>query len=147
MRSPISTNMAGDLKALGLDVTNLPTLASLDSATRQGVMNTFVKALGVQCTYCHGSDYAAPTTEKNIAGKMWDNFVRGLAFADKSPIYCDSCHQGYPKFLDRSNHQVLSQWMHDNFVTKLARQDGQTHSCATCHGKPFNGPFLDQWGM
>jgi hypothetical protein len=47
--------------------------------------------------------------------------------------------------LDRRDDDALAAWMQDNFVGKLARSDGAQHGCATCHGDPFDGEFLDEW--
>ena len=147
--APIPSTMGDALVAAGLDPANLPSLDALDDTQRDAVMQTFDDALGLQCGDCHEADPSLPTRRTRIAGKMWDQFVRGLRFSDGSAIYCDSCHQGALTFLDRrdlSPTGLLAAWMGAAYVTPLARSDGNAHSCATCHGDPYVGRFLDGWG-
>jgi hypothetical protein len=115
-----------------------PTATRLDGGTADAGRATM--PMGPQL------DFEAWTPNKRIASKMWSEFVQKLEFANGDPLYCDSCHQGKNKFLDRSNEAALKDWMHDNFVDKLVRKDGQPMSCANCHGMPFDGHFLhDRW--
>jgi hypothetical protein len=139
---PVATTMADQLTSLGLDLQHMPDLHSLDGDTRDEVMQTFTRALGVRCSGCHDtSDFAKPTPQKKIATNMWNQFVRNLALKDGSgPVYCDSCHQGKAKFLNR--HAPLRSWMTTNFVDKLKRTDGTEHNCGTCHGTPFQGDIF-----
>lgn len=141
-----NSTMLAELQNLGLDVKTMPSLAKLDPKTQRKVMGTFTKALGVKCTHCHDeSHFEAMTPMKKITLRMWDDFVRGMAFEDGSAVYCDSCHQGSAKVLDRSDKRALGAWMEENFVVKMKRRDGQEHGCATCHGDPFEGDFLEDW--
>lgn len=152
IKSAIDPAIVAKLKSAGLDVEALP--ESLDSIVedkqkRSAVMTSFTLALGVECEGCHAStggktDFKAETPEKKIAAKMWSSFVQGLKMADGKAIFCDSCHQGTAKFLDRTDEDALRTWMKQNFVGKLARRDGAEHGCATCHGNPFKGDFLDE---
>jgi hypothetical protein len=146
---PVATTMGDALSAAGLDPAHLPRLDQLDSVQRDAVMQTFTQALGLQCGDCHEADNAVPTRRTRIAGKMWDRFARGLRFSDGSALYCDSCHQGMATFLDRRDTSPtgpLAAWMGDAYVTPLERSDGKSHDCATCHGTPYVGKFLAQWG-
>jgi hypothetical protein len=137
--------MGADLKAIGLDPRNLPPLEKLEPAKLRKVMQTFTKSLGIRCPDCHLDDFSAPTARKRIATKMWNELVRGLAFADAEPLYCDSCHQGRALQLDRRDKKALSVWMDANFVDRLKRTDGAEHGCATCHGEDFDPSFLARW--
>jgi hypothetical protein len=145
--TPIAnTTMTSDLQAIGLDAKTLPTLAKLEPEKLRKVMRTFTKSLGMKCGDCHNeSDFSAPTPMKKIASHMWDDYVRALAMNDGSPIYCDTCHQGRPKLLDRHDKKALSKWMDANFVSKLTRRDKKDHGCETCHGDPFEAHILAQW--
>lgn len=153
IRAGVDAEILATLKEGGLDIANLP--ATLDevlksSKKRSAVMETFKLALGVECTGCHVAkgksvDYEADSPQKNVAKKMWTNFVKALKQKDGSALYCDSCHQGKKEFLDRSDKGALEGWMKANMVGKLDRRDGQAHACATCHGEPFNESFLDSW--
>lgn len=150
----VPSKLVTDLQALGIDTNRLPTLDSVkqDPNKLRAVMNTFAKSLGVDCNGCHaageggaGLDYAASTPSKNVAWRMWERFVGGLAFADGTALYCDSCHQGNRRMLDRSDDTKVTAWMTANFVDKLRRRDGAVHSCETCHGTPFDRGFLSLW--
>jgi hypothetical protein len=140
-----ASKLVGDLEGLGLDPRNLPALDKLDPKVLRKVMSTFTKSLGVQCGGCHaGDNFAAPTPMKNVARKMWNEYVRGHTM-NGQPVYCDSCHQGHEKMLNRTDKKALSAWMEANFVKKLDRKDKKEIECGTCHGDPFEGSFLSAW--
>ena len=145
--NPIKASaMEADLKALGLDPKKLPPLGKMEPEKLRQVMKTLTKALGTQCTGCHdANDFRAWTPNKKVASHMWNDWVRGLAMEDGSVLYCDSCHQGHMKFLDRHDKKALSGWMDANFVSKLKRLDKKDNSCESCHGDPFDPKFLDKW--
>lgn len=139
------SNLELDLVSAGLDPRNLPAIADLDRTTRRKVMTTFTQALNVTCDFCHGGD-AEADSHKEIASRMWSDYVQALKMKDGSALYCDSCHGGKSEFLDRSDMSKLRSWMGDNFVGKLERKDGAEHRCSTCHGSPFQGDiFKDIW--
>ena len=138
--------MAEDLKKLGIDPLKPPPLNKLSPDVVRKLMPTFAKSLGVKCEACHDTNnFKAWTPTKRIAEGMWQHFVVDLAMADGSPLYCDSCHGGKEKYLDRHDKKALSKWMDDNFVGKTKRRDKKDNECATCHGDPFEGEFLKQW--
>jgi Cytochrome c7 and related cytochrome c len=142
----MATAMAADLKALGFDPGNLPALNKMAPDKLRQVMKTFSKALGTKCTGCHdGNDFRAATRNKTLATKMWDQYVRGLAFEDGAPVYCDSCHQGKMEFLDRHDKKALGKWMETNFVAKLKRTDKRESGCESCHGEDLDMHFLAKW--
>lgn len=146
LKAPIPTAFADDLKALGLDAANLPRMNRLPPKTLRGVMKLFAKSLGVKCGDCHQEgDFAAPTRRKKVASKMWDEFAAKLSFDDGTPLFCDSCHQGRTKQLDRTDKKALSSWMDVSFVKKLKRKDGGEHGCETCHGSDWDMTFLTSW--
>lgn len=67
------------------------------------VMDTFTRALGVRCTWCHVStDYAAATARKAATAFMWDSFVGQMQLVDGGALYCDSCHHQSTVFLHRN---------------------------------------------
>lgn len=135
--------MEAELREIGLDPRDLPPLSKMDPAMLRKVMKPFAKSLGVQCSHCHDTkSFKAPTPNKKIATHMWNDFVRGLAFQDGSPLFCDSCHGGKATFLDRSQMPALAEYMTANYVSLLARTDKKEHGCATCHGEPFEGKIL-----
>jgi hypothetical protein len=142
-----TTTLSGDLQQLGLDIKTLPPLAKMDPKVLRKLMKTFTTALGAKCGDCHNeADYAAPTPMKKIADGMWNHFVRDQTASDGGPVYCDSCHQGRMKMLDRTDKKALSKWMETNYVGKLQGKGGKANECATCHGDPFeNDIFKNIW--
>jgi hypothetical protein len=146
MKSPVPSTVQAELKALALDPNDLPPIEKLDAKALRGVMKLIAKSLGAKCADCHAEgDFASPTPRKKVAAKMWDEFVVKLAFAtDGSPIFCDSCHQGRVKQLDRTDKKVLGKWMDANFVDKLKRKDGKDHDCETCHVN-MDMRFINRW--
>lgn len=147
MRPPVATAMERELRELGIDARALPTLDRLPPDKLRGVMNTFTKALGVPCSHCHDtSDFRAPTANKRIARRMWDDVTRGLSLEDGGPLYCDSCHGGRAELLDRADLEALGAWMAASYVDALRRVDGGDHGCETCHGEPFEPRiFSKRW--
>jgi hypothetical protein len=138
--------MAAQLKELGLDPKKLPPIEKLDAKQKRDLMNTFTKAVGAQCKTCHDMDHLdAPTPMKKLTARMWNEWVRGVTFEDGSLVYCDSCHQGRLEFLDRHDKKAVSDWMADNFVSKLKRVDAKDQSCERCHGDKMEMRFLSQW--
>lgn len=146
-RTIVATEMGPALKELGLDVNNLPPLNKIPPDKMRKVMSTFTKALGTKCTGCHdGDDFKKPTPHKKIAARMWNELVRGYTLEGGGALYCDSCHGGKQEFLARDpGLKELSTWMDENFVSKLKKTNGQSHSCETCHGDPMEGKFLATW--
>ncbi len=142
MKSIAPSAMEAKLRDIGLDPAALPPLNKLDATALRGVMNTFTKALGVQCSHCHEKDFKAPTEKKKIATHMWNDFTRSLALEGGGALYCDSCHGGRAELLDRRDLGALGAWMQDNYVDKMKRADKKDHGCDTCHGDPFEGKVL-----
>lgn len=146
----LASEQGGALRELSLDAASLPPLEKVDPDALRKLMKTFTKSLGVSCSYCHDTkDFRASTPRKKIATHMWNDYVRGLAASgDARPLYCDSCHAGRPRFLDRRDPHALGAWMKENFVAKIARKDGAEHSCSTCHGTAFEGQiFAKRWNV
>lgn len=144
MKPLAPSTMEAKLRDIGLDPAALPPLNKLDAKTLRDVMNTFTKALGVQCSHCHEKDFKAPTENKKIATHMWNDFTRALALEGGGALYCDSCHGGRPQFLDRRDLGALGTWMQENYVDKVKRANGKEHTCETCHGEPFEGKVLSK---
>ena len=146
---PLVASVHGDsLKSLGLNPADLPTMDKLTPEQLRKVMGLFTKSLGVDCKFCHkGGDFKAPTEHKKVAERMWNEWVHGVGLktgATETPMFCDSCHQGQAEFLDKSNHEALAGWMKAEFVGRMHMAKGEV-SCETCHGKPFDGEFLEKW--
>jgi len=145
MKGPIASALGADLTALGLDPTNLPPIERIEPRALRGVMKLIARSLGARCDDCHTvGDFAAPTRRKKIAARMWNEFAAGLTLADGSPLFCDSCHQGRIKLLDRSDKKALGKWMQASFVDGIKRKDGQAQKCESCH-VDWNMTFLSTW--
>jgi hypothetical protein len=136
------------LVALGLDPRHLPSLGEVPAASMNPLMDTFDDSLDACCEDCHvKNDPRAPTKARRISGEMWHRFTQELVTLDGQPAYCDSCHGGAVRFLDRQDPGALRQWMRANYVGKLRKRDGGAVTCATCHGEPFEPRILERlWG-
>ncbi len=145
MRPLGPTAMLPELVAIGLDPRRLPTLERMDPEKLRKLMPSFNRALGVQCTACHiADDFHASTRNMKISRHMWNDFVRGLATLDGAPVYCDSCHQGRTRLIDRHDKKALARWMQAELVDKVGRTDRKAHGCETCHGDPYEGDIFDK---
>lgn len=144
MKPVFATKMGPQLREIGIDPSALPPLAKLDPKTLRDVMNTFNRALGVKCTHCHERDFKAPTRNKKVATHMWDDFTRALALEGEGTLYCDSCHAGRPRVLDRNDQVAVADYMQEHYVDHVKRADKKDHSCETCHGEPFEARILDK---
>jgi len=60
-------------------------------------MDSFSKALGVKCEYCHTSDPEEETPRKQIARFMFTQFTQGLVKSDGTAVACMDCHQGHAR--------------------------------------------------
>ncbi len=145
MKGPLATTLAAELTALGLDPKALPPIEKLDPRALRGVMKLVARSTGLKCGDCHSAgDFAAPTPRKKIAARMWDEFVVKLTAEDDGPLFCDSCHQGRTKLLDRSDKKALGVWMKASFVQGLKRRDGAPEACESCH-VGWDMTFLTAW--
>ena len=146
MKTPVPTALVAELDALGLDARDLPPIEKLDPRALRGVMKLMARSLGLKCSDCHAEgDFAAPTPRKHIATRMWNEWAAKMTLND-APLFCDSCHQGRIKLLDRSDKTALSRWMADNFVSLLKLKDAQPTQCETCHVH-MDMHFLSTWSV
>ncbi|HSB09368.1 MAG TPA: photosynthetic reaction center cytochrome c subunit family protein [Blastocatellia bacterium] len=72
-------------------------LKGMSEAQVTQVMTAFTKALGVECNYCHTSDFDDDTPRKQIARFMMTEYSRGLTKKDGSTVTCNDCHQGHAR--------------------------------------------------
>jgi|GEM_PF-1954611 len=142
MRPVVASQMADELRAMQLDPANLPVFDQLSSWKKRRLMSTFTRALGMGCTGCHdASDYRAPTKEQAITVQMWNEFTRPYA-VQGGTLFCDSCHQGSDRYLDRHDSKATRRYMTESFTGKLQRHDSKNVQCETCHGDPFELEIL-----
>ena len=154
LAASVSPEIVSTLRAAGFELDALPELESLHETGHprmRAIMKTFTIALGTTCDGCHvakaatDDEFRIDTPRKKVARQMYARFVGELQKKGGGAIYCDTCHQGSIRFLDRSNTDGLRTWMQDNLVDRLERKDGKAQTCAGCHGEPFAGPMLDAW--
>lgn len=145
---PITASKLGDeLKAIGLDINNLPTMSKLKAAERSKVMPILVKAVGIECNGCHVEengklDYKKSTRKKDITEHMWDEYVVSMKLSGGGALFCDSCHQGKKEFLTK-DRDAVAKYMETNYVNKLESK-GSDQSCATCHTADFEMNIFDK---
>lgn len=147
-----ATKFAAELKKLGFDGTKpMADLEKMDLPTKKKLMPLFQKALGYEsCTGCHAADgdYHTSTRAMKISRKMWSQFVAAARDEKGGVVFCDSCHNGATKILNRIDHKAVGKFMHQNYVAKLTRADKQENGCATCHGTPMQPDIIEKlWGI
>lgn len=142
----VASKLAADLKAIGLDLNKLPSLEKMPLATKKKVMPLFQKALGYEgCNGCHAEgDFKKETRNLKIARNMWNSFVVPLREEKGGAIFCDSCHNGKPKILNRSDMTAVGKFMEAEYEDKMSRADKKSHSCGSCHGDPFEPKIQDK---
>ena len=150
---PLSaTKFADELKKLGFDGKKaLPDLEKMDIKAKKKLMPLFQKALGFEaCTGCHAAegDYDTTTRNMKITRKMWSQFVAAVRDDKGGLVFCDSCHNGGTKILNRLDRKSVGKFMHENYVDKLVRADKQDNGCAACHGSPLEPSIIEKrWGI
>lgn len=83
--------------AVGKKLVGLQVLKGMPRERLTQVMTAFTKALGVECTYCHTTDFDEDTPRKQIARFMMTEFSSGLVKQDGSVVGCNDCHQGHAR--------------------------------------------------
>ncbi|MEP7124270.1 MAG: hypothetical protein ABJE95_25305 [Byssovorax sp.] len=147
-----ATKYEAELKKLGFDGKKpVIDLEKMDLAAKKKLMPLFTKALGyTECTGCHAADgdYHTSTRNMKISRKMWSQFVAATRNDKGGMIFCDSCHNGANKILNRTDKKAVGKFMHDEYVAKLTRADKQENSCATCHGGYMETDIIGKlWGI
>jgi nitrate/TMAO reductase-like tetraheme cytochrome c subunit len=83
--------------AIGKKLPDRQVLKALTHDRLMEVMTAFTKALGVECNYCHTSNFDEATPRVQIARFMMAEFSQGLVKTDGSAVNCNDCHQGHPR--------------------------------------------------
>lgn len=83
--------------AVGKQLAGRRVLKGMPEERLMQVMTAFTKALGVECNYCHTSDFDEDTPRKQIARFMMTEFSQGLVKKDGGAVNCSGCHQGNAK--------------------------------------------------
>ncbi|MEK6405819.1 MAG: hypothetical protein AABN34_02520 [Acidobacteriota bacterium] len=83
--------------AVGKKLAGRQVLKGIPDERLTQIMTAFTKALGVECTYCHTTDFDEDTPRKQIARFMMTQFSQGLVKQDGSAVGCNDCHQGHAR--------------------------------------------------
>ncbi len=143
-----ASKLLDEVRRIGVDPSR--PLASMSVQKKKKLMPLFVKALGYEsCTGCHvEGDYEKVTRNIKVARQMWDHFVVGMRDAQGGALFCDSCHGGKAKSLDRSAMDGLQKLMETDYQGKLTRADKKPHDCSTCHGAGPEPKIIEKlWGI
>lgn len=144
----MASKMAEELKKAGFDLAKLPAkIDKMSDGQKKKIMPLFVKALGYEnCNGCHvEGDFKKKTRNIHIAEHMYDEFVAGLRDEKgAATMFCDSCHQGKAKILNRADLKAVGKFMDEQYVGHMARADKKDHGCATCHGDTMEMKIFDK---
>ena len=146
-----ATALLAEVKKAGVDPAKNPVLEKMSSADKKKVMPFFVKALGYKdCTGCHASlsDYKTVTHNMQIARGMWDHFVAYGRDTSDGVMFCDSCHAGSAKILNRADRDGVKKFMESDYVGKIHRADKKPMECTTCHSDKMELDIFGKvWGI
>jgi hypothetical protein len=142
--------MLEDAKKAGLDLKKIPDFDKMPLATKKKLMPLFQKAMGyADCQGCHvKDDYKAETRHLKITRGMWKHFVVEVRDEKGGAVFCDSCHEGSDKNLDRSDRKAMEKFMEDEYEHKLTRADKKEMECTTCHTDTMEMKIIEKvWGI
>jgi len=142
----VASKLLEDVKKVGIDLAKAPDIGKLPMDKKKKVMPILQKALGYDaCTGCHvEGDMKAETHNKKVAREMWNHFVVGLRDEKGGPLFCDSCHNGKNKVLNRGDKEAVKKFMETEYEGKLSRSDKKEHACSTCHGESMEVAIIDK---
>ena len=146
----LASKMLEDVKKAGLDPNKLPELDKMTSAQKKKLMPLFQKALGyADCTGCHvKDDIKADTRNLKITRGMWKHFVVAVRDEKGGAVFCDTCHDGAAKNLDRTDHKAVEKFMDDEYEHKLTRANKKEMECSTCHTDAMEMKIIEKvWGI
>lgn len=143
------SKMLDDVKKLGVDLRKVGDLEKIDLTQKKKLMPLFQRAMGyTSCTGCHAEgDFTKVTRNIQITRAMWKHYVVALRDDKGGPLFCDSCHAGNAKLLDRGDKKALAKFMTENYEAKLTRADKREHSCTGCHGDDMQMKIIEKIWM
>jgi hypothetical protein len=135
-----------DVKKIGIDLKKATELEKIALSEKKKLMPLFQKSLGYDsCSGCHvEGDYKQATRNMKIARGMWKSFVAALRDEKGNPVFCDSCHQGKAKLLNRADNDGVQKFMKSDYQDKLTRADKKDHECSTCHGEGMEMKIIEK---
>lgn len=140
------SKLVEDLKKIGLNTAKMPDLKTMSLAQKKKVMPIMQKAMGyAACTGCHvEGDFKAETRNLKISREMWRAYTVELRDEKGGAVFCDTCHQGNVKVLNRSNKEALKEFMEEEYEHKLTRADKADMECSTCHGDTMEMKIIEK---
>ncbi|MEO7327663.1 MAG: hypothetical protein ABI193_03725 [Minicystis sp.] len=140
------SKMLEDVKKIGLDLRKVGDLEKIEMSQKKKLMQLFQRSMGYSsCTGCHvEGDFAKDTRNLQITRQMWRHYVVALRDDKGGPLFCDSCHAGNAKLLDRGDKKALVTFMTENYEGKLSRADKKEHGCVTCHGDDMQMKIIEK---
>jgi hypothetical protein len=145
-----ASKMLEDVKKTGVNLAKVGELEKIPLAQKKKLMPLFQKALGYEaCTGCHvDGDYKKETRNIKITRGMWKHFVAEVRDEKGGAVFCDTCHDGTAKNLDRSDRKALEKFMEDEYEHKLTRADKKDNECSSCHGDAMEMKIIEKlWGI
>jgi hypothetical protein len=142
--------MLEDVKKAGIDLKKIPEFDKMPLSAKKKLMPLFQKAMGyADCQGCHvKDDFKAETRHIKITRGMWKHFVVAVRDEKGGAVFCDSCHDGSDKNLDRSDRKAMEKFMEDEYEHKLTRTDKKDMECATCHTDAMEMKIIEKvWGI
>lgn len=132
----VESKMLEDLKKAGVNIDKMSDLEKLPLAAKKKVMPLMQKAMGYEaCTGCHvEGDYKKDTRNMKITREMWRAYSVPLRDEKGKAVFCDNCHSGQAKVLNRADKEALKKFMEDEYEHKFTRADKKEVECSTCHG-------------
>ena len=145
-----ASKMLEDVKKAGIDLKKIPDFDKMPLAAKKKLMPLLQKSMGfADCQGCHvKDDFKAETRNLKITRGMWKNFVVAVRDEKGGAVFCDTCHDGSPKNLDRSDRKAMEKFMEDEYEHKLTKADKKEMECSTCHGDAMEMKIIEKvWGI
>ncbi len=142
----VESKLAGDLKAIGINLAKIPEIGKLPLSQKKKVMPIMQKAMGyAACTDCHvEGDFKAETRNLKISREMWNAYTAPLRDEKGGVLFCDSCHSGQPKVLNRADQEALRKFMEEEYEHKITTADKKEVECSTCHGDAMELKIIEK---
>jgi hypothetical protein len=144
------SKMLDDVKKAGVDLKKIPDFDKMPLATKKKLMPLFQKAMGyADCQGCHvKDDFKAETRHIKITRGMWKHFVVAVRDEKGGAVFCDTCHEGSDKNLDRSDRKAVEKFMEEEYEHKLTKADKKEMECTTCHTDTMEMKIIEKvWGI
>lgn len=142
----IESKMLAELKATGINLTKVSEIGKIPLAQKKKLMPIMQKAMGyTACTGCHvEGDFKAETRNLKISREMWNAYTVPLRDEKGGVLFCDSCHSGQAKVLNRADQEAVKKFMEDEYEHKLTRADKKEMECSTCHGEAVELKIIEK---